>query len=161
MKSIYRRRSNDRAIATRLYLLGFSIFSVALFSSCGSAEPDPAELSETQELGGLYTVDRATDGRGPIELGEPPTVSIDTEFGTLRVDAGCNDHFGSFTLADSGLASFTLAGQTNTTCDAATEMSERRLIAAFGDIGSWSVNGERVELIGDQSALTLVIQPTG
>lgn len=161
MKSPYRRRSNDRAVASWFYYLGLSFLALTLFVACSSTQDDPVESSGTQELGGLYTVDEATDSSGPIELGEPPTVSIDTEFGTLRIDAGCNDHFGSFTLAGNGLASFTLAGQTDTTCDAATEMSEKRLIAAFAQIDSWSMNGQLVELDGDQTALILVIQPTG
>lgn len=136
--------------------------SIAL-TACSSAEgePSPPDNQTTANQGspnGIFVISEASDSDGAIEFGEPPTVSIDAEFGTLRVDGGCNEHFGSFTLAEDGLASFTLAGQTNIGCDASTEATERRIIDLFAVIDRWSQQTNTVELQGTNTAATLIQQ---
>lgn len=64
------------------------------------------------------------------------TVTIETIFGTLTVIPGCNTYFGSYTLTESGLASFTVAGGSNQDCGG-LRSQEDAVLAALGAAEHW------------------------
>ena len=140
-----------RTWLSRRRYAGVLVF-VAFLAACGTVDDNPVS-GET--LTGIYIVTAAQDAEGEIVLGEPPSALLETEFSTLRIDAGCNDHFGSFTLDDGGAASFTVTGQSNQDCDAETEATDQRVLAAFDQVDTWTIQNDTLTLNGTDVSLTL------
>jgi hypothetical protein len=132
------RRSLLPSIATAACLL-------VVTPACGASEPD-GEPQVTVDDGprvadprfdGVFEItELAVDG-SPVSLVEGPTLEIETTFGGLTVRPGCNTHLGSFTLADDGVASFTVTGGSDLGCDDLGPQ-EQAVLAALAAVDTWT-----------------------
>lgn len=78
---------------------------------------------------------------------------------TITVHTDCNSRFGSYTLEQDGIASFSLPGATKKACDAQATTLERTAVETLEDVTSWTLEGDNLSLIGPHQ--TLVFHPAG
>ncbi len=138
-----------------------------LLSACGAADgdvgqgvdaDDPGPTVADAELTGIYVVERLVGQPGPMEPAVTPVIEIDTRFGDLTVEPGCNTFLGSFTLDDDGTASFTVTGGTKKACpDLAADGvdQDRFVLDALAAVDRWSRDGDGLLLTGPDAELVL------
>jgi heat shock protein HslJ len=121
-------------------------------AACGAAEdPDPDQPTTNiddrgprvadQRFDGLFLITEAVVGGEPIPLEAVASINFETEFGGLVVEPGCNRYFGSFSLAEDGNASFTVAGGSQNSCDG-LEQQDRGVLTALGRVTEWTELGD-------------------
>ena len=129
---------------------------LVILSGCVPADPVsgdsipanyPTIASPTVQ--GRFEIVELSDDGGAADLAGPvtPTVAFDVVTGELRIETGCNQYLGSFTLDPDGRASFTVAGGTREQCPDGQEL-ERQTLDAFGRIDGWTEVGDGLELTG-------------
>ncbi len=145
------------------------VLAAALFllSACGSADVDgpaidgPATTDDgprvaDQRFDGEFVAISVTVDGQPVTLLTDPLVIIETEFGSLTINPGCNSYFGSFTLAEDGTASFTVAGGSTQDCGELTRQ-EDAVLAAIAGVESWTATDRGFRFDGrDGDAITVV-----
>lgn len=87
----------------------------------------------------------------PIQL---PRITIESRFGGLTVQPGCNVHFGSFTLDEDGSASFTVTGGSDLDCGDLTAQ-ETAILAALDGATSWTATDGGFRFDGPTTSLTV------
>ncbi len=121
-------------------LVSVVVIVAALLAACGAdvepADGGPGRVADARFDGDFRIESVSLDGRA-IELVQGPRLTIETVFGGLTVEPGCNTYFGSFTLAEDGTASFTVAGGSTEPC-AELERQEQAVLAALREATSWS-----------------------
>lgn len=128
---------------------------VVLFAAAGCAVDDDASLGPTvapAELGGVYELAALAVDGAPVDTPDPVAVVIDAEFGELRIETGCGELLGSFSLLADGRAGMTVAGGRGTECDPAAADQQRTLVGALARVDEW-----RAETGGE----LLLASPTG
>lgn len=112
----------------------------ALVAGTGCAVGDDASPGPTvasAERGGVYELaGLAVDG-APVDTPDPVAVVIDAEFGELRIETGCGELLGSFSLLADGRAGMTVAGGRGSDCDPAAADQQRALVSALGRVDEW------------------------
>ncbi len=106
------------------------------------------------ELNGVYeitSVKPQSDGGGQIDFAATPTVELDVVTGALTVDTACNRHLGSFTLDESGRASFTLTGGTVDECPDELATQDDLLMQVLSGVRQWD-SGDGAGLVFDGDA---------
>lgn len=134
---------------------------LVVLSACGSAGDGQAVVDDDGprvadiRFDGDFVISNLTTQGDPVPLAAVASLNIETEFGGLVVEPGCNTYYGSFTLTDDGTASFSVAGGTNRTCDG-LEQQDEPVIRTLTAVSSWSetTDGFRLEGAGGES-LTL------
>lgn len=137
---------------------------LVVLSACGSAgdgqtvDDDGPRVADAQFDGDFVISDLMLQGE-PVPLAAVASLNIETEFGGLVVEPGCNTYYGSFTLTDDGTASFSVAGGTNRTCDG-LEQQDLPVIRALTGVSMWSDLGDGFVLEGPAGdAVTLSPSP--
>lgn len=140
--SLGRGRHCYRALVRTAWLLLFGLGLI--LSGCGSSDldPDGSVITDRVQVAdarfeGDFQVTSVTVSGEPVELISVPLVTIETVFGGLTVKPGCNTFFGSFTLADDGLASFTVGGGSDDGCDELGDQ-EDAVVEVLGSVTSWT-----------------------
>ncbi|MGH1493409.1 MAG: META domain-containing protein [Acidimicrobiales bacterium] len=130
-----------------LRLLAFAGVVVFL-SACGSSgEADIDQPEQTVVDGGPRVAnvrfegdflldDLVVDGE-PVTLVAVTSMNFDTEFGGLNVKPGCNTYYGAFSLAEDGLASFSVTGGSSQTCSG-LDRQEEQVLQAVGGVSIWT-----------------------
>lgn len=128
-------------------LVAIAIIGLLMVTGCGSEEGDEpngqlpgdgaVSVAHPRFEGRFNIVDVEVDGARVAVEGEP-NLTIDAEFGELTVEAGCNQHFGSFTLTEDGRASFTITGGSADSCGSPIDGAEANVLAALDDVTGWS-----------------------
>lgn len=131
---------------------------VALVSGCGQgveadgATPTVPTVAD-QRFDGEYRVGGVDADGDPIAPAAAATIDIDTVYGRLTVNAGCNTYYGSFTLdggPDEGRASFTVPGGTAQSCPDAVTAQETTVLGVLDAVSRWRATPEGWELDSDQ-----------
>jgi heat shock protein HslJ len=104
---------------------------------------------------GTFVVSELTVDGEVLAIDLLPTVAIDTVFGRLTVEPGCNTFFGSYTLAEDGEASFTIAGGTGRDCPDLADQEEA-VVAALRNVTSWTETDDGFRFDGADRSLTIV-----
>jgi heat shock protein HslJ len=89
-----------------------------------------------------------------VEAIQLPRIMIETRFGGLTVQPGCNVYFGSFTLGEDGTASFTVTGGSDQDCGDLTGQ-ETAILAALDGATSWTTIDGGFRFDGPTTSLTL------
>lgn len=138
-----------------------------LFAACGSAELDEpdGDGSVTTQDDGPRVADARFDGEfvattlarngQEVPLTVAPIVIFETRFGALTVNPGCNTYFGSFTLAEDGGASFTIAGGSRQDCGDLNEQEEL-LLSALRGAASWVAVDDGFTFDGANGSVTVI-----
>lgn len=142
---------------------------VLLLSACGAdaetgSDGDPGPNSGGQNgegprvadarFEGDFLVEQLSDGSGPVPLFTTPSINFETVFGGLTVKPGCNTYFGSFTLAEDGTASMTVAGGSTEDCGGLAPQEEA-ILETLASVTSWTEvdGGFRLDGTGGRSIL--------
>lgn len=117
-----------------------------LLTACGASETDPDGLGGDAAGQQPRVADLAFDGEffitsitvddQPVEVATTARITLETEFGGLRVEPACNTFFGSFTIDQDGTASFTVTGGSSQDCGPFTGQ-EQAVLAALESVDSW------------------------
>lgn len=135
-------------------------------SACGSAdldEPIGVDVTVADDgprvadvrFDGEFVVTALTSNDQEVALPVAPLVGFETEFGALTVNPGCNTYFGSFTLAEDGVASFTIAGGSSQDCGDLDEQEEL-VLAALRGVTSWTEAPDGFVFEGPNSSVTAI-----
>ena len=147
---------------TKARLPALLVGIVALAAACGSAETidEPGQLAAADgpqvadpRFDGEFAITALSIDGQDVELASLPLITIETEFGALTVSPGCNMYFGSFTLAESGLASFTIAGGSSDDCGALAGQ-ETDVLTALEQATGWTEAGDGFTFTGPDISLT-------
>jgi hypothetical protein len=123
--------------------------SALAVGGCGSddaaAEPSGPTVAAA-ELGGTYEVRQlevagveATIDEAGLD-GGAVTLTIDAEFGGLRIDTACGTLLGSFTLEADGRAGFTVAGGSTRECSPSAADQRDSLVGPLGRVDTWTTD---------------------
>lgn len=148
-------------------LFGLLLIALAL-AACGSAEEDPGEPGDGQVVvdpervevadirfdGDFVITEVSLDGQ-PVSLATVPSLNVETEFGTLLVRPACSTYFGSFSLTEGGMASFTIPGGEDQDCGPAGEAQEAAVLEALRDVTTWSESGDGFRFDGPSATFTI------
>ena len=138
---VSRRRSPRRRSTVVVVPLAAAAVIIAGCGSTDGADASGPTVAPAR-AGGTYQLERllvrgegvAIDSIGDADGAQ---VTIDAEFGGLRIDTACGVLLGSFSLLDDGRAGFTVAGGSTSECSEAAEAQRDQLLAALGRIEAW------------------------
>jgi heat shock protein HslJ len=135
---------------------------VATLSGSSSGAGSPGGRPPTQptaaasRFDGAFAVSALTVEGTEAPLRVPIRIELDSVYGQLTIDTGCNTKLGSFSIFDDGRAGFTVAGGSQLTCTAGPERQEAQLLAVLGEVTSWTESGDGLVLVsqgGDEVEL--------
>lgn len=137
------------------------MLAATLVTGCGSSEPvdGPTDTADGPRVAhprfeGDFTIDAVELDGSATELVQQPRVTIETRFGGLTVQPGCNTYFGAFTLDEDGTASFTVTGGTDLDCGDLADQ-EAVVLAALDGATSWTPVDGGFRFDGPTSSLTI------
>ena len=141
-----------------------AFLGLLVLSACGSTDEPTGPGGQSSAAPGPTVADARFDGRftvigldfadGPVEPALAPVITIETEFGALTVEPGCNTYYGSFSLLDDGSASFTVTGGSNRDCPDLADQ-EQAVLAVLDAVDGWAESGETLVLAGPDGRLEL------
>ncbi len=138
---------------------------VMLFVGCAAddgTDPSPSDdgprVADSRFEGDFAITAVSHDGQVD-ELSTPVRLNFETIFGALTVEPGCNIYFGSFTLAEDGSASLTIAGGSREDCGRLAAQEEL-VLAALRAVDSWAEvdDGFRFEGLDEGRRVSLIAQ---
>lgn len=140
-------------------------FAAMIIVGCGADDlSDVDDGASTTAVDGPRVADPRFEGRfviTEVDVGNDietfdlmPVIAIETVFGGLTVEPGCNTHFGSFTLDDDGTASFTVAGDTGRDCGELAAQ-ETLVIDTLTSVESWAEGPDGFRLDGPAGSLVI------
>jgi heat shock protein HslJ len=140
----------------RIRLLTTAILSVALVALPGSAmAQDEVALEGTDwSLVAYYVEEDGAIAPVPFEV----NATLRLEDGTASGYGGCNRFSGSYDLDGSNIEFSEEMSVTLAFCEGAGQAVEDAYLADLGNIGGWSVEGERLELYDNLGDLLLTFE---
>jgi heat shock protein HslJ len=174
-------RPSTRRTVRRGWMLLPVVVVVVVVAACGASPSDPGSAAPTAEVATTIaaaqqpttTVPQATETGPAIPAGRyraieaqdasvrPPgsveRLSMTFDRGTIRIDAGCNDLMGSFTVDEEDRLKLTGARISAASCSPPEVMAmERWVLELVGQAPVISLGGDRLVLDSSDRSIVLV-----
>ncbi len=136
------------------------VVAVAALSGCGAAETDGTEAEPSQQtvvdprFDGAFTVTELVVDGTDLPLSMMPRIVIESSFGDLTVEPGCNTYFGSLSLTEDGGASFTVTGGSDQNCENLAAQ-EQGILDALAIATAWEASDDGFQFRGENTAITV------
>lgn len=144
-------------------MLPLLLGALILLSGCGADGSDDDQggvtggeprVADARFEGDFEIADISRDGQ-QVALSTAATLNFETVFGGLTVAPGCNTYFGSFTLAEDGTASITVAGGSKEDCGA-RDAQELVVLDALAAVTAWVETDTGFRFTGQDQSFELV-----